>query len=232
MTLEQVGEPLMVVGVPGPWASMAEFQAARGAADTPDLQSEFYRSDPELHNAFRVASGGRLSEEELLRIRSHKGTIYYLSFRRGEGAVSALVDAGMEALAAGGFAVKIESTGVAFSAQAWTRLAKSEVRRLHYHEYFVVYLRGEQTLRSCGMHSFGLPEAGTAFSPLEKAQGVLSTFNRYQLFEAPSLREGETFSESPHHPMFLVSHADDSLYSPGELFHNPFGVWWLAHVQG
>jgi uncharacterized protein YegJ (DUF2314 family) len=222
----------IVVGVPGPWADQSDVIKAIAMARTPptylaagsvllELESkagfelEVYPRDPALGKAFAIASGGRLSEAELRPIAEHRSTAYLIGGEGSREQARRIMAAATHLLDAGGAGVKIESAGLAHSAEAWRYYAGSCSTLSLYHHY------------SCGMHNLGLPDVSVVGSlPLDEAAEILSTFNHWNLIERPPLQDGSWFACAAGEPAFTASHRDFG-YEADDPLNNPFGRWHL-----
>src|SRR5215472_3880390 len=84
----------IVIGVPGPWSTRSDIvtsiaQRSHGfiyagliLMDTTTQQGftlEVYEHDPRLHEAFRIAGGGRIPDPDIAAIAEHRHTLYCLS---------------------------------------------------------------------------------------------------------------------------------------------------------
>ena len=191
---------------------------------------EISEYDPRLLNAFRVATGNRMTEADLTAISNHKHTLYCISSGVGIDQARDMMRVGLALLDAGGTAVKIESSGVAHSGAAWRGLIQAG-GLVDFYAAYVVLVGGRDVFYSCGMHNLGLPDASAPRSVgVENAARILNTFNRYQIFEHPTLDDGHTFSSAKDEPRFRIAKASCQAYPAGDPFYNPFGVWKLLPI--
>lgn len=234
----------LVVGVPGPWADrsalMEALVRAHGArylfAGKIFLEGEtrrsceidLYEHDEQLRLAFRYAGGGAFPEALLDAVAAHRTTAYlvfdepdYEAARTAVRFVDALLDAG-------GIAVKVESAGVAHTAERWRELGASD-EAFDTYTLFVQLVGGDGRYFSCGMQNFGLPDAAVPSSlDLQEGAHLLNVFNVYRLAEAPVLNDGETFSLAPDAPYYrLTREPYDAGYDPEDVLYNPHGLWSL-----
>jgi hypothetical protein len=186
---------------------------------------DIYNRDPNLRTAFACAGAGRLTSGELDLIDTHSLTVYLLAYSRGFPVVAEMIEAASALLSTGGFAAKIESSGLAHNRTTWFALRDGPPSRLV--DHFVVYVSSGHELCSCGMHSFDLSDAAISLDADPGAQNLLATFNRYQATEQPSIRAQDTFQPSPNSPVYRLDHRPYSLYSSDSLFYNPNGLWHL-----
>lgn len=235
-----------VLCVPGPWVGVPDFGdhlAARAQTlATQDDRIVDQESGAEYHfeiegftreltEAFRIAGAGKLSDNDLRAISAHTTVAYVFSDSQTMEGARALLDLGCQLLYAGGFAVKVESSGVAHSDARWVELAgSSDLFDLYC--AFVTLVRGPEYFYSCGMHSFGLPESSTDLElDANDAAELLNTFNHYCLAENPQLVPGHTFSFAEESPVFRLDRCECDTYPPDDFFHNPYGRWLLAAGQ-
>lgn len=242
---EPLEEPVIVVGIPGPWSSLEELclilrSNPRGwhlensvlmhQQTGTRFELELYDHDPNLREAFVAAGAGRLSDPVLDAVASHIRTVYVLAFDRGKAIVGKLIDACAALLDAGGHAIKIESSGLAHAPETWLELAESSLKDYLMVDHFVVYVGDAEEMSSCGMHSFALPDSTASRSLDEDIQATLTEFNRYVMRESPEIQDKQTFGLSDEGPVFKLSLEQYTLYPAGDMFHNPFGAWRLQRA--
>jgi len=230
----------IIIGIPGPWATRTDIvttiaQRSGGFVfaglvlmDTVTNQGftlEVYDHDPTLHEAFRLAGGGRISDADIRAIAQHRHTLYCISSVVSLEAARQMLRVGVGLLDAGGLAVKVESSGVAHNATRWRELAASE-QLFDVYTAFVSLIGGSDCFYSCGMHSFGLPDAAVPRDlDAKEAARLLNIFNHYLVAERPSLGDGHTFSVAPDAPRFRLRKTTCDIYEPRHAFHNPHGIW-------
>jgi hypothetical protein len=232
--------PDIIIGIPGEWASRTDLvreianrsdgyiagglvlmDTKSSAAFTLDVQD----SDPALANAFRIAGEGRLDSSVLSRIAQHRLVVYLLALGGSVAAARNAARAACAILDAGGIAVKIESTGKAHTGSAWREVAKSTDLFMLYSAY-VVLVGDTGFSYSCGMHNFGLPDAGVpSFLGPEGGAQLLNSFLFYLLSEAPRIESGHTFQASPSEPLYRLTLVGADMYPDEDPFHNPYGLW-------
>jgi hypothetical protein len=239
--------PLLILGVPGPWRDLDELASAVATANngyaiadaqlcetatgtTYDL--DLYEHDPSLRRAFEAAGEGRLAPAELDRIAQHRHTAYLIGPGGSVENARAAARAAVALLDAGGFAVKIESAGKAHTVGYWRETAvTTDLFRLY--SAYVVLVGGRPFFYSCGMHNLGLPDA-TVSSDLGPKEGahVLNNFHNYQLKASRPIQNGHTFQITASEPTYRVTLEPCRQFPAGKPFHNPYGVWHLAAVEG
>ena len=123
--------------------------------------------------------------------------------------------------------MKIESSGIAHTAEEWDVLAEDEAGFATY-PAFTTLIQGDDYYYSCGMKNFGLRDSSVSLqlSPTEAAD-LLTVFNRYCVFETPKILSDQTFSTAPEEPFFRISERSYEGYAEDDCLFNPFGRWHL-----
>ena len=237
--------PTIVIGIPGKWADRSAIVESivkhsggymfagmilMNVESKWSCKLEIYEHDPDLRRAFEIAGGGRITDAILDEIDGHTFT-FYLSCDGGsfENA-RALMNAATAMLDCGGLAVKIESTGIAHTAERWRELNQLKLPIALMHAY-VTYVGGDGSFYSCGMQSIGFRDAVVTgdISP-DAAANLLFTLNSYIAFENATINDGETFSVDAESPRFRIHKRPCQMFPPDDLFHNPYGIWDLTHA--
>jgi uncharacterized protein YegJ (DUF2314 family) len=236
----------IIVGVPGPWADHgAVVKAIANASPTPaflaagtilldtrtnvSLELDVCAHDSRMREAFAVAGGGALSDLELRRIGQHRTVVYIIGGDCSLAGARQMIAAATYLLDAGGFAVKVESAGLAHPADRWRHHARAGTT-LSAYRAFVTLVGGDATDHhySCGMQNFGLPDASVVGSvPVGDAANILTTFNHWNLIERPSLKDGAWFSCGAGEATF-TARLQDFGYDAESTLNNPFGRWHLS----
>lgn len=239
--------PALILCVPGPWSDRNDFlrqvvalepegsfMFAGGilahVAAQDHVSLEFEPADPHLPGAFEIAGQGLLSEHTLQRIETHRSVVY-LHFPidiRGQRERLAKFSDVMRRL--GGFAVKLESCGIAHTFGRWLeRLAGTD---FDLYSSCVVLIGGEDEFYSCGMHHFELAECAVmADEDPGAAADLMNRFNYWRIVEQPVLESGHTFSLDEESPHYRVELTEDTAHESDDLFFNPHGVWHLSRVD-
>jgi hypothetical protein len=119
-------------------------------------------------------------------------------------------------------------TVTGYEVSRWLELVSS-VSPWSWHTAAVTFLVGAETLQSCGMHAFSLPDVRAEIDGNASAlQELASILNVYQLAEDPLLLSGRTFSPNAETPRRTVERWPDTEYPPEHACHNPYGVWHLG----
>lgn len=234
----------IVLGIPGPWPDHVEFANAlsgggRGfglcdgqlthAASGQQFGLEMMEHDPGLRLAFELANRQSLAPADLDRIATHRQTAYLFGPGGSLGAARNLMQAAAAVLDAGGYGVKVETAGVALSAQDW--LEQTRRRETHVGALYIAYvaLIGRQgQFYSCGMHNLGFPDAiVSAGLAAAQAGALLRGFLMQIIHEQPLLVSGETVVNDESGKQYRITHEPCHTFPPDDPFHNPFGVWRL-----
>lgn len=189
---------------------------------------EVCEHDEDLKRAFSIAGRGRFLDDDLAAIGGHTFVLYLVNDDASIDTTRKMLHATNGLLKAGGLAVKIDSTGTAHRRDSWAALCKEDSLRSLL-EAYVTYIGGPGAYYSCGMHNLGFPDAvvEAPISPKDAAV-LLHTFLGYVLFENPKLNDRETFSIDSDAPRYRLFREPCSRYEPGDLFHNPLGVWKMV----
>ncbi len=237
----------MIICIPGPWknrtefienvvtATKGKFMFAGAILACPDEKNhiplELHEPDDNMLEAFSIAGQSKLSKQTFEKIKMHSG-VAYLHFPIDILSNKEMVVNYTRVLqAAGGYAVKIESTGIAHDWDVWFENLTSD-NPFDQYRTFVVLLGDNDFFYSCGMHHFLLPESQiSTTTPIETAADTLNRFNYYQIIEKPDLQQGHTFSLTPDSPSYKLNLSDEQRYSNDESFHNPYGIWTMEIVE-
>jgi hypothetical protein len=232
----------IIIGIPGNWQNRSEIVqaivsrsggfifAGMVLMNTQTKKShtlEIEEHNPQLQEAFRIAGGGRIPPEALAAIGKHQFTLYVLSAGASVDEAKDMMKVGGALLDSGGLAVKVESSGVAHSAEQWREIANSE-DLFDLYTAFVTLIGDKGCFYSCGMHNFGLPDCTVSDSvAANEAAALMNSLNYYQVAESPDLQSGQTFSVDAASPRYKLVMKSDTNYEEEHPFHNPFGVWHL-----
>jgi hypothetical protein len=97
----------------------------------------------------------------------------------------------------------------------------------------VSFLVDEDSLRSCGMHAFSLPDVRAPHDGDAQAmQAWCTVLNTYQLEEDPVIVSGQTFAPDADTPRRVLVRWPDTGYPPGHPCHNPYGAWHVGPPGG
>jgi hypothetical protein len=232
----------IILGVPGNWPTRGDVVRAiaqhsdgwifagkilmqSGTKDGFDL--EVQEPDPKFDRAFRIAAQGKVDEQTLARVAEHRHVLYLIADGGSTEKGWAALRAGAALLRSGGLGVKVESAGVAHSAERFDQFSQSD-RPFDLYRALVTLVGGPEVFYSCGMHHFGLPDVTMPSSiPRDDAAETMNIFNVYRMAESPTLKSGETFSIAPDAPYYRLKHRPCDLYPPDDTFFNEHGLWHL-----
>ena len=187
-----------------------------------------YEHDPALAKSFKIAGQGRISDQTISQIASHTFTLYCIVPSPSAEAARKMLSVVSALLNCGGLAAKVETSGVAHSAERWKDLTAGD-SPLDLYCAFVTLIGGSETYHSCGMHNFGLPDSCVDRSLRQnEAASLLNQFNGYLLAESPDLSDGHTFSVGPNAPRFVLRKEECKFFPPDDYFFNLHGIWHLT----
>lgn len=236
----------IIIGVPGPWQDHEALVHALVGAQRPprylmagavlmDIRTkrswvvEQYEADPRLAQAFAMSGAGRVSPGLTEEIRSHATTAYLISEETSVEAARATMRVVDTLLDAGGFAVKVESAGLAHPPARWRALGRQGLTGLV--DALVTLVGDEHSACSCGMHNLGLPDvAGGEGMTAQELPGMLVSFNLWQLLTAPELEDGAAFVPDLDGQRFKVKRQPYG-YGADSPLNNPHGRWLLEPSQ-
>ncbi|NOT61547.1 MAG: hypothetical protein HOP19_15125 [Acidobacteria bacterium] len=234
----------IILGIPGTWKDASEvaqaivqesqdlFFAGFTLMDATTQEVSFvewHDHDPRLVDVFEKLGQPWINDYDLSQISRHRSTLWVLSSDVSIRHARQMMKLGQTLLQAGGLGVKVESSGVAHSAQRWQSLARGADATSPLYCAFVNLLEGSDYAYSCGMHNFGLPDVSLApFTDKEAEAALMHQFNQYQIESLSEFQDGDLFSLSADAPPFrLHFEACDHFAPPHPLF-NPFGRWHLT----
>lgn len=248
MTEEANNTLSIVLGIPGPWDDINELAHAvtqdtsdfkmhdgrliRLADDKP-FQVELMERDPELRQYYALANRRSLNAADLARIDTHQSTAYLIGPGGTLEGAQDMLQAGAALLQAGGFAVKVETAGIAHSPRDW--LAQAQRRETHVGALYIAYVAlvsKSETVYSCGMHNMGFADALVA-APQSPAQAadLLRGFLMGILHEKPILFSGQSTLGDGEGGEYRLIHEECLTYPPDDPFYNPFGMWRLTKIR-
>lgn len=238
-------ESTIVIGIPGNWKDIDELRHAIDRHSGgysysgmmllhEDKKSSFgvelVDPTPKLREAYEAASFGHLPEDTLKAIEGHSMVVYLIGEGGSLDKAKALMPAVQAVLKAGGLAVKVESTGKAFSKEDWDALCAVE-DATHLYDAFVLKLHAEgDVYYTCGMHNLGFRDAIVGAVDESTAAFALDVFSMYQILEQPHIRPGESFSAKEDLPSFQISEEKDVRFPPEDTLYNRHGLWILHPI--
>ena len=236
-------QPQIIVGIPGLWKTRTEIVqsivsnsnglvfAGTVVLDTKTKEGfplHIYEHDPSLAKAFQIAGQGKIPELTIAQISSHTFTLYCTVQSTSADAAKKMLALVSALLKCGGLAAKVETTGVAHTAERWQELGAGG-QPFDLYCAFATLVGSQDCFYSCGMHNFGLPDTciDRSLQPNEAAN-ILNQFNCYQLAESPKFNDGHTFSIGQNAPRFVLKKEECKFFPPNDYFFNPHGVWHLT----
>jgi hypothetical protein len=252
---DRIAPVQIVLGIPGPWETAQDLTQAVAALDVgfavcegelvnsatnQHFRLELVEHDPELRRTYELANRRSLSPADLALIGGHKHTAYLAGTGGSLEAARSMMQAAAVLLAAGGFAVKVETAGVAHSAHDW--LAQTSRREMHVGALYIAYVAlvghgGEYY--SCGMHNLGFGDAIVAGLVAAQAGDLLRGFLMSVIHEQPILISGQSVVQDAQGTRYLLTHEPCRAFPQDDPFYNPYGVWrllpqelWLAEIAG
>lgn len=235
-----------MICIPGPWKDQTAFAQSvalqsKGAftfagrilaqPETNDqITLEFSEPYAQMRKAFEMAGQDTLTPEVLDQIESHQSAVYLRFPLDVVAQHKRMLTYTTLMREIGGYAVKIESSGIAHNWEDWQDLLASD-NPSYLYRCFVMLIGDKEEFYSCGMHHFGRPDCQISRkTPPEEAANILNRFNFYQITDKPDLKVGHTFSLSADSPTYQLSHTDDPRHKEDEFFKNTNGLWMLERA--
>ncbi|SFS80796.1 DUF4261 domain-containing protein [Marininema halotolerans] len=238
-------EAQVIIGIPGQWKDRSELihnvvsksdgyiMAGHMIFNTEKnshFDVEIYEHNPHLKESFTHASRGTFTPYLLNDIDQHTFTVYVIAEVKGLH-LQQLIEAGSALLKAGGLAIKIETSGTAYTQEDWLELSATQDPYSLY-THFASHISGGDHYYTRGMKTFGLPDAAvSSILSLEKASSLLQGFNVYNMMEKPTFHDGETFCLGENEPIYQLQLIDDHRYEEDHVFYNPFGLYQLRPFE-
>jgi hypothetical protein len=239
--------PEMMICIPGPWKdrtdflqrvvaqTKGDFMFAGGILANPKgkdhVPLEFCEPYTDMRRAFELAGQGKLPVSVLDQVNAHQSVVYLRFPLDVIGQRGRLLKFTTVLRDVGGFAVKVESTGIAHAWDTWQNLLSSD-NPFDQYRGVVVLIGDEQYFYSCGMHHFNLPDCQTSRQlPAEEAADTMNRFNYYQIVERPTLASGHTFSLTTDSPAYRLTLIADAKHGEDDFFRNPQGLWNMERVE-
>jgi hypothetical protein len=236
-------EARIVVCIPGKWRDREELvQQISAHADGfsiigDNLLEQQTQSTLELHvealnprmkQAFAAVAPHWSDTDAMRQIDEHTLVAYLIGRGGSHPRAITMMLAAAALVKAGGLGVKIDSSGIAHSAEAWTLLTNNR-HQFSAHEAFVAYVVGDE-VHTCGMHSFGMRDCVIAIGEADDPLELLRVFSWYLFTETPTIRSGTTFSVADGQPRYRLSEETCTHYAAGDGFMNLNGMWRLSRV--
>ncbi len=230
--------------IPGPWKDRSDIITAIAQTHAGEyvvggytllhvssgnsFRIEIEERNPKMREAFELG-GQALSEADFRLIDQHQSVVYIIGEGGSMETADKVVHAGNAFLSAGGWGLKVETSGKAFMKEQWLEItAQKEVKK--YFDAFTVLLRAEDgAIYSCGFHNIGYRDIiCESYISEDVAVDLVVAFAYYLLYDRPVVEPGQTFSMSAKAPAFRIITENCALYSEDDLFYNPFGLYRLT----
>ncbi len=239
--------PQIELRIPGPWGSAEELdRALRDANAAYQLGGEelahrtsghrigwtVSEHDDEIAEVF--AGGGSLSREEIERVASHRVKVHVYGPGGSPEMARAMLDAATALIAAGGYGVMVDNSGLTHSPQDWLDLAGDPDAGGLYWAYVSATFDGVEAIAfSSGMHCLGLRDAELPTDDIPDRQiagFLLHNFLGYTYQSGRTVIDGDTLDDESG-ACFRARHFPCTRFSPSTPFFNPYGVWRLEPVE-
>jgi hypothetical protein len=185
-----------------------------------------------MRRAFEIAGQGKVSRQVLDQISEHQGVVYPHFPLQISDEKERVLKFSSVLQRCGGFAVKVESAGIAHEWQRWFAALNSE-NPFDLYRTFVALIGDRNHYYSCGMHHFGFPDVEVERNiEIKEAADLMNQFNYWQIVENPELASGHTFSVAADAPQYRITLRSDSRHASEHLFHNTHGIWTLRRADG
>jgi len=207
------------------------------------ISLEMRGRDDKLAEAFYWASRRNLSDEVLRVIDQHEGVLFATCPEQSQKAVLEMVQVSSVLLAVGLPAIKVECSGVAWSAAQWLD-SHAAVRGIaDLGRLWVCWPIGaDDGVYSCGMHNFGLPDAFIHGDPAEPITNIqLDMLLHYQLSSGGAMKGYGTTSlpvelpQGPEQAPAMDTYQSVLTYYKGysskRLHYNPYGLISLGRGE-
>ena len=170
-----------------------------------------------------------MTEADYARIDGHASCCYVRTELGGSiAAATRLATFATGLLDAGGYAVKVDSTGNAHAASTWRELNDNPSPAELVHLWVTWVAESDTSFTSCGMHNLGLPDVlVTAETDPQVAFRAMRGLCVYLVAEPAVLRNAQTFSPDAESPRWRLERGR-STFEADSIFFNPFGVWALS----
>ena len=241
-----ISETDIILCIPGSWSDKNDFaksfqtvvrpadfvfggQIVMNVRTEDKYRLEFRERDEYLAEAFFLSSGESLNDETLRKIDSHKSIVYLIGSGGSPEECLKMIDLGEKIISAGGFGVKVETSGKAHSAEDWIRF-KNNYGVESLCEAFIQLIGSDKTIHSCGMHNLGQPDVIIdRDNRKDEAEEIIEMFILGKLGEVTSDNLSDISKEfTKHLPRYSVKKEPCDEYSPDDLFFNPYGMLRLV----
>lgn len=233
----------IVIAIPGKWENKRELTSALLLASVKtkgytilanilmnaETGSSFKLAvdapDEHVAQTFEYLNGVKIDAETFKEIEESTAVLYVLAKNTGLEVVKELITAVSDILRVGGLAVRIDTTGIAHSKEAWLELEKNVENVVEVHRHFVTLVDYDTYYSSFGMKSFSYPDVvAPSVTNSEEFISALGSLSFYMVAENPVLNSGETYSNGIEAKFFRMDMKADDRYDNTHIYHNSFGV--------
>jgi hypothetical protein len=236
--------PDIVLTIPGPWRSperFAEDLAGKGGyllqgneivnvATRRAVPFGVQLHDDDLPRIFQLAGQDRIPKKNLGELKHHACSLILRANGGSVAAAGEMMRVATAVMRAGGIAVKVDSAGIAHGREKWFKLAGDKQPGGLYWA-FVATVGNDRETYTCGMHHLGLRDSITAIDvPAGERWFHVNNFNGYVYQANPVLEDGDALGDEPS-AVIRIWQEHCTIYAPGTLHHNPYGMWRLKRVD-
>ncbi|WP_459210881.1 hypothetical protein [Aquimarina rhabdastrellae] len=233
----------IILGIPGKWDSIDAIKASIIEHSNNELtikdnfitdsqtgqvyELDIYDYDPQMWLAFKKWSKTPLDENFLDELDTHTHTIYLVGPGGSMSLAQRISEIAVHILNAGGFGVKIETSGTAYDKSNWTTTVGINAPIALYS----LYVRQMQYARTsfsytCGMHNLGLADVSTRQTDLQIAIPAVLQFNSDRLMDNLTIKAGDQYTALDTD--FLITEETTCPTADDEYYRNPWGMWLLT----
>jgi len=236
------GQSRIILCIPGHWKGRTELlQAIPGTGylfagkaltrlgSDEVFELEVCEPDARMTRSFRSAGHHWMTADDENLLDKHSLVLYLLAQGGTHERARSAMLAAAALLRAGGYAIKVESAGIAHSKDSWLEFCEN-LHLFSAHKALVVYVTGEKTY-SCGMQNLGLPDAIVNPDDSKDAVELIRTFTWYLFSEGPTIQHGQTFCASEGEPIYKLHVSDCDLYELDDIYFNPYGMVRLEKIR-
>jgi hypothetical protein len=232
--------PKLVVSVAGNWPDKHALAKDLAAVDASyQLQAEqltgdrlqgrweleFEEEDPFL----QVELGTRIAIAEQQALGDHTRMVSLITDGGSEEAVRQVTSVAGDLLRAGGLAVNIPFSGKTFGRQEWFDLMEASTLEVLHEAYVdVIDIEADNSVVSCGMRNFGLPDGKVPDSlHLHEGQAIalLQAFTLHLLKDRPMMWGDDTFSTTSPSRTYQLRQMPCTQFEEDDALFNPYGYW-------
>lgn len=234
--------PQIILRIPGLWAARINILLDISRSKTGYLFADDFllntrtsqrfsvlveEHNPNIEAAFRELSSNNIDNPTLAAIGKNTHCLYFTTPAFAPDDARAAMRACDALLTAGGIAVLVESSGKVHTSQAWHELQSRADSTGLYDAFVTQMLDGpNRTYYTLGMHNLGKRDAILTGDLLAtKAPTLIRDFMLHTISTEDDPTSGRTFPAKDDVPAFKISHEACTTFPPGNVYHNPYGMW-------